>query len=232
MEMPRRCSSSRRSVSVPVMYRTSVVLPWSTCPAVPMVSAIGRSSKGRLYGAQDRLLIPFEEGPNIEPQPSFAHAAHHGRVRRTQLPGQSSVSAEAHSVGWYLVERERAATAAGDRGCHVHGEARRDSGELAGQPIGAGFDVLRRSVEHLEGRELLRGGSFEVGGQGGFQSGEAKLIGAQGADQRVAAHRRDPTRLPDGDPGLRSPEELVPGEDGQGRSIPDRRLRFGLVAYR
>src|SRR5215217_6259675 len=61
MEMPRRCSSSNRSVSVPVMYRTSVVLPWSTCPAVPMVSAICRSSNRSPYGVQDRLLVPVEQ---------------------------------------------------------------------------------------------------------------------------------------------------------------------------
>src|ERR671932_1266975 len=149
MEMPRRCSSSKRSVSVPVMYRTSVVLPWSTCPAVPMVSATGRSSKGGLYNAQDRLLVPLEEGSNVEPQSSFTHAAHYRRVRRTQLPGQSIVPREAHGGGRYLVEGERAATAPGDRGRHVHVEARRDSAELTGQPIGAGFDLLRRSVEHL-----------------------------------------------------------------------------------
>src|SRR5215218_3798242 len=37
--MPRSCSSGRRSVSVPVSARTSQVLPWSMCPAVPTVSA-------------------------------------------------------------------------------------------------------------------------------------------------------------------------------------------------
>src|SRR5947199_6988935 len=37
MVMPRRFSSSRRSVSMPVRARTSAVLPWSMCPAVPMM---------------------------------------------------------------------------------------------------------------------------------------------------------------------------------------------------
>ena len=35
MEIPRRFSSSSRSVSTPVSVRTRAVLPWSMCPAVP-----------------------------------------------------------------------------------------------------------------------------------------------------------------------------------------------------
>src|SRR5262245_52855345 len=37
MVMPRAFSSGRRSVSTPVSARTSVVLPWSICPAVPTI---------------------------------------------------------------------------------------------------------------------------------------------------------------------------------------------------
>src|SRR5882762_9944910 len=37
MVMPRRFSSSRRSASIPVRARTSAVLPWSMCPAVPTI---------------------------------------------------------------------------------------------------------------------------------------------------------------------------------------------------
>ncbi len=38
MVMPRRFSSSQRSVSMPVSAFTSAVFPWSTCPAVPMTT--------------------------------------------------------------------------------------------------------------------------------------------------------------------------------------------------
>src|SRR3954452_16954 len=38
MEMPGARSSGSRSVSTPVSARTSTVLPWSMCPAVPRVS--------------------------------------------------------------------------------------------------------------------------------------------------------------------------------------------------
>src|SRR5207253_8266496 len=43
MEIPRCCSSGSRSVSLPVSARTSQVLPWSMCPAVPTVSAMART---------------------------------------------------------------------------------------------------------------------------------------------------------------------------------------------
>src|SRR5262249_33825204 len=38
--MPRSFSSGSRSVSLPVSARTSHVLPWSICPAVPTVSGM------------------------------------------------------------------------------------------------------------------------------------------------------------------------------------------------
>ena len=40
IEMPRRFSSGSRSVSFPVSALTSVVLPWSICPAVPTTSEL------------------------------------------------------------------------------------------------------------------------------------------------------------------------------------------------
>src|SRR6185436_18134150 len=52
--MPRRCSSGRRSVSLPVRARTSQVLPWSMCPAVPTVSGISES----LHEEQARIRLP------------------------------------------------------------------------------------------------------------------------------------------------------------------------------
>ena len=39
MVMPRRFSSGSRSVSMPVRRRMSAVLPWSMCPAVPIIMA-------------------------------------------------------------------------------------------------------------------------------------------------------------------------------------------------
>src|SRR5215210_3323554 len=90
MEMPLRCSSSRRSVSVPVMYLTSVVLPWSTCPAVPMVRDILCSLASPIRvseGPDHSLLITGQECPHVQPQLPLAHAADHGWICRAQAPG-------------------------------------------------------------------------------------------------------------------------------------------------
>src|SRR5437868_14770792 len=46
--MPRSCSWGRRSVFLPVSASTSVVLPWSMCPAVPIVSGMRSSYRPRL----------------------------------------------------------------------------------------------------------------------------------------------------------------------------------------
>src|SRR5207247_1352199 len=46
IEMPRSFSSLRRSVSWPVSARMSEVLPWSMCPAVPMMSGMSAVARG------------------------------------------------------------------------------------------------------------------------------------------------------------------------------------------
>jgi hypothetical protein len=43
---PRRFSSAKRSGSIPVSRLTSVDLPWSTCPAVPMTCITGTIRRG------------------------------------------------------------------------------------------------------------------------------------------------------------------------------------------
>src|SRR5215218_1821040 len=91
MEMPRRCSSSSRSVSVPVIRRTSVVLPWSTCPAVPMVRAIRpsvASPNGGLHGGDDVRSVARKQGPRVEPDPSLVDPTYDGRVGGAQALGQ------------------------------------------------------------------------------------------------------------------------------------------------
>src|SRR6266513_546251 len=61
--MPRACSSGRRSVSLPVSARTSHVLPWSMCPAVPTVSGIVLGSgRPRPFDREARTL---EQRPPI-----------------------------------------------------------------------------------------------------------------------------------------------------------------------
>ena len=49
MVIPRSCSSFKRSVSLPVKARIRDVLPWSMCPAVPIMICFMKSSKASIY---------------------------------------------------------------------------------------------------------------------------------------------------------------------------------------
>src|SRR3712207_1187851 len=122
--MPLRCSSSSRSVSVPVMRRTSVVLPWSTCPAVPMVRAIrpSPSANGGLHGGDDLSRVARQEGPRVEAEPPLAHPPNDRRVGEAQRfrEGFRICTAEADGEGGNLVQGQRPAAAAGNGGRDVH----------------------------------------------------------------------------------------------------------------
>ena len=74
MVMPRRFSSSRRSQSMPVSARTRLVLPWSICPAVPMMTAMRFS------------LLMFRHSP----QAGFCQAIGRGRNFREALRAAGS----------------------------------------------------------------------------------------------------------------------------------------------
>src|SRR5438034_2443113 len=63
--MPRRCSSGSRSVSLPVSARTSQVLPWSMCPAVPTVSAMAKTLQ-TLDHDQARVVLTPDLGQLLE----------------------------------------------------------------------------------------------------------------------------------------------------------------------
>src|SRR5215204_5303510 len=146
MEMPLRCSSSRRSVSVPVMYLTSVVLPWSTCPAVPIVRDILCSPASPMCFSDSPdhgLLVARQERPHVQPQPPLAHSAHHRRVRGAQLLGQGFRVGSAHSYGegGNLVSWQRTTAAAGYRWRDVHFQARYVAPQVLGEVGGPFFHL-------------------------------------------------------------------------------------------
>src|SRR5690606_28263836 len=60
MVMPRAFSSARRSVSTPVRARTSAVLPWSICPAVPTI--IARAAPPSIAGQEGVEAAPLPFG--------------------------------------------------------------------------------------------------------------------------------------------------------------------------
>src|SRR4028119_2023486 len=227
MGRPRRCSSSSLSVSVPVIRRTRVVLPWSTCPAVPMVRAIrpsGTSANGALHCGHYRPVVAGQQGPGVEPDPSLVDPPDNRGVGGAESlrQGFGFRPTEADGVGGDLVKRQRPAAAAGDGGDHVHFQANCLSGELRRQVLCGPAHLFLRGAEHLEGWEILGRGAFEVGGKGRLEGGEAELVGAEGAGEGVAAHGAYPVGIPDGDSGLRPAQQLVPGEHGESSPVPDR----------
>src|SRR5436190_13433293 len=92
--MPRSFSSLRRSVSWPVRARMSEVLPWSMCPAVPMMSGMSEL---------DVELGGVEDAAQIEQEAAVVDAAQDGRARGAEAGGDA--------LGAHLgvLDRERAA---------------------------------------------------------------------------------------------------------------------------
>src|SRR5665811_2174050 len=96
MEMPRSCSSRRRSVFLPVRSLMSAVLPWSMCPAVPRVRGTAGSLAGsivsgapgtgrpsderRQHGAGQLVQLGVAHGAQVEEQAAVVQAAHDGRL--------------------------------------------------------------------------------------------------------------------------------------------------------
>src|SRR5436190_1164823 len=88
MLMPRAFSSGRRSVSTPVRAWTSVLLPWSMCPAVPTIMASllqRRAQRAELHAQRARVL----QAAQVEQQPVLGEAFRaqvqaQGRLQRGQ----------------------------------------------------------------------------------------------------------------------------------------------------
>src|SRR5881397_2980774 len=78
--MPRSFSSFSRSVSWPVSARMSEVLPWSMCPAVPMMSGMSEVD-GELGGVEDAA--------QIEQEAAVVDAAQDGRARGAEAGGDA-----------------------------------------------------------------------------------------------------------------------------------------------
>src|SRR6058998_3730701 len=92
--MPRSFSSLSRSVSWPVRARMSEVLPWSMCPAVPMMSGMSEVD-GELGGVEDAA--------QIEQEAAVVDAAQDGRARGAEAGG------DALGAHLRVLDRERAA---------------------------------------------------------------------------------------------------------------------------
>ena len=94
--MPRFFSSDRRSQSTPVRRLTSVVLPWSMWPAVPITNGYSEKAilyfpfgRGRQY-VRERLKYPFfvagAHGAHVEEHSVVARAGYDGMRAEAQPP--------------------------------------------------------------------------------------------------------------------------------------------------
>src|SRR5260370_15559263 len=92
--MPRSFSSLRRSVSWPVSARTSEVLPWSMCPAVPMMRGMSEV---------DVELGGSEDAAQVEQEAALVDAAEDGRARAAEA-GRDALGAHPG-----VLDRERTA---------------------------------------------------------------------------------------------------------------------------
>src|SRR4029077_8395719 len=107
----RRRSSGSRSVSLPVNARTSHVLPWSMCPAVPTVSGTSSFLPGALNRGGHCLDVVVLERAAVEQQAAVADDPDDRRVAQSKGCGQALLDRTRKAV--QLRERQRPAADAG-----------------------------------------------------------------------------------------------------------------------
>src|SRR3984957_14901090 len=196
--MPRRRSSAHRSGSIPVSARTSVDLPWSTCPAVATTyirrtplrgrpsSRAGRGDDGRYQG----VVVGRIDRAEVKQQTAPLKAADH---RRDLAPAD----------GGPVAEREREVLVKCDRGAW-----QRD-------PRGPAAAHGRVGAHH-DGRDPVRCQSAH--GPFAAMNYEPLICGERPGDGRRRASDR---RLEGGQGELVDPQR--PGQRGP-QQPPDQRL--------
>ena len=224
--MPRARSSGSRSVSFPVSARTSVVLPWSTCPAVPTVSAIvrrGWSAAPRPEdGAGDLVDLVRRQRARVQQQAAVAHDPDDRRVAQPELGARLLLDRArgARELG----QRERAAADPRDGLLDLPADEPRE-------PLGALADGVDGLVEHPEHRDLP---PRELGvgeeRERPLERRERQLVGAQRALQRMPPQPLDEVGAPDDDARLGAAEKLVAREADEVGAGGDARRGGGLVA--
>ena len=201
--MPRRRSSAHRSGSMPVSARTSVDLPWSTCPAVARTCISPAARRARPCAAASSSLVG--DAPQVEQAPAALDARDHRRraapqwrrpARRaaaTAQPGSSRPGAPppptAPALGDHLAahrigQRRRTARAAGpDRpasACHV--------GVIGPSSVASSAASVSLSTRSARASGWRRMRSTAVGRaehEAGLRAAE-QLVAAAGHDRRAA----------------------------------------------
>ena len=188
--MPRRRSSAQRSGSMPVSARTSVDLPWSTCPAVATTRAAASAARRHDPGRGGDRSAPARR--RRAPGRSAGRAGS-GRCSTRPTTGGSPPRSGAASARPAARPPSRAARSAGRAAAADHAGGRHDlgraraAGEPRGaarrsgaQPVGVGVQAAERGRRRAAQRRLERG--------------EGELVDAQRAGQRVAPQPLDDRR--------------------------------------
>ncbi len=239
MEMPRRFSSSSRSVSMPVSARTRAVLPWSTWPMTPSSRRFTamRSGRRRRWRAGRRRRRPacpaIARRRRSGPPPAGSalaqaagegvdagHGQHHGAAGQ-RVGGQGPAAGEAAGRLHPAVRPEHGA----EPGRTILQRVRRTGSACAapaGASAGAG-SACRRSVASSAASVILSSRSARISGW--------RLSVAIGAGRPASRPACGPppslsplnatTSAPGGD-AVRGRSVRAPGRAGPWRRCPDR----------
>ena len=199
--MPRRRSSAKRSGSIPVSARTSVDLPWSTCPAVATRAASARR--------QHRARPPRSSSP------PGATARRSSRQRpcssRPSTAGSPGAQGRARSAPAARRPRWAASTPGAPPPPTVAVESTPSRRPRPRQPRG---ERLGAGAQQVRGLGVQRGPDRrDRAAQRRLQRRQRQLVDAHRAGQRMPADPLDERSARAGraeqQPGLRAAEQLV-----------------------
>ena len=238
--MPRRCSSAKRSGSVPVSIRTSDDLPWSTCPAVA-TSNISRGVPGaqrsrsctvewlvRRSGRQPLRLRTTHSAGSVRPAHRARAAARAGssdgeteRRSRNVAPSRPRAitgGSLARSVARWSPGRQmpiEGIVAPGAEPAPGTASVSTISHRPAAIVPRPGPQPGLRLGGHLPERDGGDRRAGEIGKRHRLERTDDVPARPHGAGQRVAQAGGDEVGPPGDDPGLRAAEQLVAAERHQ-----------------
>ena len=177
--MPRRRSSAHRSGSIPVSARTSVDLPWSTCPAVAMTCTVSRRRVDAAATAgwpARRRVAARRDAAQVDEAAAPLDA------------GDDAGLAAPQTLGVGLGERD------GPAGRGSPALPRRRPAPRRGRPrratrAASALGARARSRSRSAWRQSVTGGDRPA--QGRLERGEGELVDAQRTGQGVAAQPLD-----------------------------------------
>ena len=198
---------------MPVSARSSVVLPWSMCPAVPMTTVTSdRVERPARRPRAERRRRARLDGPQVEHDAPVLDPPDDRRRRRAGASPSSRVGRPAARSPRPTTQGLAGQRAAADRRARARRPRRRRRAARATR-LGPRAQRLGRRRDHPPDRDLGRPpGPARYSPRVAATRGQRHLVGSHRAGQRVAAHPRDQVGPPDDEPGLRPADQLVAAE--------------------